>query len=91
MDKALRIEYQDQLKVGPHVIVLDGRRAVDASYDAPVVLGREVLSMAAWMTIFVARGQQWAIEVVGPSEYREELGQIRDQFLAQFHVLAATQ
>lgn len=88
MNKALATEHEANLRVPPRQIEMDGRRAVDSSHSASLALGRGVLEITAWTTILPANSRQWTIDIVGPSEYHEELDRLHDEFLSQFHVLA---
>ncbi len=80
-------EYYRTLLSHPDIIRVDGRKAVDVGYDAPVVLGREVVEVTRWLTVFQVEDQQWTIQVTGRSQYRDELDEIRGHVLAHFHLL----
>ena len=81
-------EYYRRLLHRPDIIEVDGRKAVDAGYEATVVLGREVVEVTRWVTVFRVEDRQWFIEVAGRSQYRDELEEIRNQVLSGFHLLA---
>ncbi len=68
-------------------LLVDGQEAIEVRHEATLVLGREVLGVTAWTAVFLARDQQWEIEVAGRSEFREELERIHDQFLPHFLIL----
>jgi hypothetical protein len=84
IDDWLQQEYYQRLLTQPHIILVDEHRAVDAAYEARVVLGREVVDMTRWVTALRAHDQRWFIDVAGRTQYREELERIRAQFLAYF-------
>ena len=83
----LRQEYYRRLLTRPDLIEVDGRKAVDAGYEAVVVFGREVVEVTRWVTAFLVEDQQWFIEVAGRSQYREELEEIHSKFLSHFLLL----
>ncbi len=87
MNNWLLQEYYQALLTRPRFILVDGRRSVDAGYEATVVLGREAVKVTRWVTILLAEDQQWFVDVAGRSEYRDELEQLRSQFLSSFHLL----
>lgn len=66
---------------------VDEQEAIEVTHEGTLILGREVLEVTRWMTVFVADDQEWEIEVAGRSDYRQELEQVHDQFLARFHIL----
>jgi hypothetical protein len=80
-------EYYRRLLTYPDIIEVDGRKAVDAGYEAAVVLGREVVEVTRWVTAFWVEDRQWFIEVAGRSQYREELEEIHSKLLSHFHLL----
>ena len=85
--KWLTQEPQQEWLARPQMIRVDGWRAVDAGYEGTVVFGREVVGVTRWVTAFWANDKQWIIEVVGRSDYRQELEEIHNQFLPYFHLL----
>lgn len=88
MDKAYRDEYGSTFLEPPQVIELDGRRALQVHYKALVPLGRAVITLVKWDTLFLAAGRQWTIEAVAPIEFADELSQAHAEFLTLFHILA---
>ena len=46
-----------------------------------------MVAVAGWEAVMLADGQQWAIEVVGRTEYRENLEAVHTTFLESFHLL----
>ncbi|UCC75533.1 MAG: hypothetical protein JSW37_08380 [Anaerolineales bacterium] len=87
IDNWLLLEYYDRLLTAPRIIDLDAHRAVDAAYEARVVLGREVVDVTRWVTALRAHDQRWFIDFVGRSQYRDELETIRGQFLSSLRIL----
>jgi hypothetical protein len=87
MDNWLRQEYYRRLLTTPRLITVDEHRAVDASYEAQVILGRQVVDVTRWVTVFRAHDQRWFLDFAGRTEFRDELERIRAQFLVHFRVL----
>jgi hypothetical protein len=87
IDNWLQQEYYRRLLTRPHIVWVDQHKAVDAAYEATVVLGREVVDVTRWVTALRAHGQRWFIDVAGRTQYRGELERIRAQFLAHFRVV----
>lgn len=87
IDNWLRQEYYQRLLVQPHIDMVNEHRAVDAAYEARVVLGREVVEITRWVTAFRAHGRRWFIDVAGRTEYRDEVERIRGQFLAHLLIV----
>jgi hypothetical protein len=87
IDNWLLQEYYDRLLSRPQIIDLDAHKAVDAGYEARVVLGREVVEVTRWVTALRAHDQRWFIDSVGRSQHRDELETIRAQFLSSLHIL----
>jgi len=83
----LKQEYYDHLLSGPQIVLVDGHRAVDATYEAQVPLGREIVDVIRWVTVLSVGERQWFIDVAGLAEDRAELEYIRGQFLAHLHIL----
>jgi hypothetical protein len=86
IDNWLQQEYYERLLTQPHIILVDEHRAVDAAYEARVVLGREVVDMTRWVTALRAHDRRWFVDVAGRTQYRDELEHIRAQFLAYFRI-----
>ncbi len=87
ISKWLTTEHQDRVRVYPQAITVDGRKSVDTNYEGTVVLGKAVVKLSTWTTALLGNGRQWYIEVVGRSEYEQELEEIHRQFLSHFHLL----
>ncbi len=87
IDNWLLQEYYDRLLTQPQIIDLDAHKAVDAAYEARVVLGREVVEVIRWVTALRAHDQRWFIDFVGRSQYRDDLETIRGQFLSSLRIL----
>jgi hypothetical protein len=87
IDNWLRQEFYQRLLAQPHIVMVDEHRAVNAAYEARVVLGREVVEITRWVTAFRAHGKRWFIDVTGRTEYRDDIEGIRGQFLAHLKVL----
>ena len=79
-------EYYDRLLLNPQLVEVDGYRAVDAAYEARVVLQRGVVDLTRWITALRANDLRWFIEVAGRTENRDELERMRAHFLASFLV-----
>jgi len=87
IDNWLLQEYYDRLLTRPQIIDLDAHKAVDAAFEARVVLGREVVEVTRWVTALRAHDQRWFIDFVGRSQYRDQLEVIRAQFLSSLRIL----
>jgi hypothetical protein len=87
INNLLREEYYRRLLAEPRFVTVDQRRAVDAAYEARVVLGRQVVDLTRWVTAFRANDRRWFIDFAGRTESRGELERIRAQFLVHFRVL----
>ena len=80
-------EYSDFLIEWPYLFLLNGRQGVEANYEAGLPFQGGRVSVIGWKAVFLEGDQQWLIQVVGRSEYREELEGIHDRFLAGFHLV----
>ncbi len=87
IDNWLRQEFYQRLLEQPHLDMVDEHRAVDAAYEARVVMGREVVDITRWVTAFRAHDKRWFIDVTGRTEYRDEVERIRGQFLAHLLIV----
>jgi hypothetical protein len=75
----------------PHDVTLDGRRAVEATFEILLAFGEEeaeeIIESFWWETVSVTDDKQWVIRLAGRSEYRQELEAIHGELLSHFHVL----
>jgi hypothetical protein len=80
-------KYEDVLVDWPYQIQISGRDAVEAHYQRTVHVGTQSLEVMGWEAVALVADQVWAIEVLGRSEYRDELQGIHTEFLSSFRVL----
>jgi len=84
MATALIREYSGVLLGWPYTIAVDGREGVEAKYERIAFFGTAKVTITGWEAVFLVNDQQWAIELVGRSEYRGELEGIHSEFVSRF-------
>ena len=83
---ALIKEYSDWLVEWPYALTISGRDAVEANFQMSLPFQSGRVTVVGWKAFFLANDQQWLIQAMGRSEYRDELQGIHDEFLARFLV-----
>jgi len=80
-------EYSESLVDWPHSIRANGWEGVEAHYERTVHFGTQAVTVTGWEAVLLVENRQWTIEVVGRSEYGDELQGIHSEFLSNLQFL----
>jgi hypothetical protein len=81
---ALIKEFSDFLVEWPYSIRVGERDMVEANFQLGMPLQSGRVMVVGWKGYLLAGAQQWMIQVVGRSEYRNELQAMHDEFVVHF-------
>ena len=77
-------EFSERLIEWPYAVKIGNSDGVEANYQMGLLFQAGRVMVVGWKAYLLSGDQQWLIQAVGRSEYRNELEIIHDEFLVHF-------
>jgi hypothetical protein len=77
-------EFSDWLIEWPYLVQIGDRDGVEVNYQMGLLFQPGRVMVVGWKAYLLGGDQQWLIQAVGRTEYRNELAGIHDEFLVHF-------